>query len=88
MHQLRREPLCAYCKLEGRVEVATVVDHIKAHGGDQASFWDTTNLQSLCEPHHNEKTRAEQDAKRPLMKGCDTAGMPLDKRHWAYDERS
>lgn len=48
---LSAHPLCAEC---GRL--ATVVDHIKAHKGDQDLFWDTSNHQSLCETCHNKKT--------------------------------
>jgi shikimate kinase len=33
-------------------EVATVVDHIKPHRGDQALFWDKNNWQPLCTHCH------------------------------------
>ena len=36
--------------------MATVVDHIKPHRGDQKLFWDRSNWQPLCEHHHNVKT--------------------------------
>jgi 5-methylcytosine-specific restriction protein A len=45
------------CMIEGRVTTANQVDHIKpkAKGGTD----DETNLQSLCEAHHTQKTIEE-----------------------------
>ena len=57
---LQEHPLCIECEGEGRTEVATVVDHILPHKGDQALFWDPSNWQPLCRFHHNRKT-ASQD---------------------------
>ena len=56
--QLRREPLCRICALNGAAAAATEVDHIqpKAKGGAD-SF---ENLQSLCKPCHSKKTMAER----------------------------
>jgi 5-methylcytosine-specific restriction protein A len=53
---LALNPLCAKCLAVGRTTAATVVDHVKPHRGDKALFWDTTNWQALCTPHHNQKT--------------------------------
>lgn len=51
---LRQHPLCVPCGAEGRIEPATVVDHIKAHKGDQVLFWDDeNNWRSSCKPHHD-----------------------------------
>ncbi|MDC8992498.1 HNH endonuclease signature motif containing protein [Mycobacterium marinum] len=46
------------CEHPGCRRPMTNVDHIKplAEGGDQYSW---SNLQSLCDAHHKEKTRAE-----------------------------
>lgn len=54
MH-LAEHPLCVHCKQEGRVTVATEVDHIQplADGGTN----DSDNLQSLCKSCHSRKTR-------------------------------
>ena len=49
-------PLCVHCKAEGRIERATVVDHIVDHKGDRERFWDKSNLQALCVTHHSRKT--------------------------------
>lgn len=86
-HQLKLQPLCAHCKLKGKVEPATVVDHIIAHKGDLARFWDTTNLQSLCTSCHDRKTRDEKEQAKPFIRGTRPDGMPVDKRHWAWQDR-
>lgn len=53
---LDKHPCCAECQRQGFVEVSTVVDHIEPHRGDQKLFWDESNWQALCKPHHDEKT--------------------------------
>jgi len=50
---LRKNPLCVECLKEGRVEPATVVDHIEPHRGDHEKFWNEDNFQSLCKRCHN-----------------------------------
>ena len=52
-------PFCVKCYEEGHITMATVVDHIIPHRGDQKLFWDRGNWQSLCEHHHNVKTMTE-----------------------------
>lgn len=56
---LHSHPLCVACEQQNRVTPASVVDHIKAHKGDQDLFWDTSNWQSLCQSCHNSKTAKE-----------------------------
>jgi hypothetical protein len=42
-------------------------------------------LTSLCESHHNAKTRAEQLGERDwMLRGCDVRGYPLDRNHPWY----
>lgn len=54
-------PLCVMCSAEARTMAASVVDHIKPHRGDQTLFWDRTNWQPLCKPHHDsDKARQER----------------------------
>lgn len=53
---LRRNPLCAKCEAEGVQRPATVVNHIRAHKGDQALLWDPANHEPLCKPHHDRIT--------------------------------
>ena len=51
-------PLCKVCL--PMAVAATVVDHIVAHKGDKALFWDSANnWQPLCKPCHDRKTATE-----------------------------
>jgi 5-methylcytosine-specific restriction protein A len=56
--QLRREPLCRDCKVEGRVTIAKVADHVtpRRQGGSD----DPSNLQSQCWRHHQRKRQQER----------------------------
>jgi len=64
---LRAHPLCRYCEREGRVEAATIVDHIVPHQGDKELFWRESNWQSLCKPCHDSvKSKEESEARRAL----------------------
>lgn len=57
---LAENPLCVYCRRIGRVEAATVVDHIKPHRGDEQLFWDEGNWQPLCASCHSSIKQAEE----------------------------
>src|SRR5262249_6732878 len=46
-HQLRSQPLCEMCLKDGRINAATIADHIEPHKGDQQKFF-FGELQSLC----------------------------------------
>jgi hypothetical protein len=50
--QLRVEPLCAICSLNGTATTATIVDHVEPHRGDWNAFIGG-RLQSLCAPCHD-----------------------------------
>jgi 5-methylcytosine-specific restriction enzyme A len=70
--QLQREPICRFCKRDGRITEANTVDHVTPHRGDKALFFDRENLQSLCKPcHSSEKQRLEKET----IKGCDEKGI-------------
>lgn len=56
---LARHPLCVHCEAEGRVTPATDLDHRVPHKGDMRLFWDSSNWQPLCKPHHSAKTARE-----------------------------
>ena len=43
---------------------AQVVDHIEAHRGDQALFWNKANWQALCTSHHSADKQREEAAQR------------------------
>ena len=80
-YQLRKEPTCRYCEAQGRIEAATVVDHIKAHKGDESLFYDENNLQSLCKQHHDSAKQKEEN--RDIVIGGDIEGFPIDDgHHW------
>lgn len=75
---LRNNPLCRFCERDGRIEVATVVDHIKAHEGSQELFWDETNWQPLCKPCHDSEKKRIENGGRTVAIGLD--GWPADPR--------
>lgn len=49
----RANPLCIGCQALGLLKLATVVDHIEPHKGNQALMWDASNWQPCCAWHHN-----------------------------------
>jgi hypothetical protein len=49
-------PICA-TKACG--QLATIVDHIRRHNGDQALFWDQANWQPLCFECHARKSPSD-----------------------------
>jgi len=56
---LAKHPLCVECEREGKVVVATDLDHIIPHRGDQVLFWRESNWMALCKPCHSKKTATE-----------------------------
>lgn len=56
---LAQHPVCKHCESEGLTVLATVVDHVRPHKGDQALFWSTENWQPLCKACHDRKTATE-----------------------------
>lgn len=56
---LSAHPLCAKCEAKGRVTQATVVNHKVAHRGDWSLFWDSSNWEPLCKPHHDSDAQRE-----------------------------
>lgn len=78
---LMSNPLCVYCKGDGRVEIATVVNHVIPHKGDQALFWDESNWAAVCKPHHDSTIAREEY--RGVRIGGDETGQPIDPHsHW------
>jgi 5-methylcytosine-specific restriction protein A len=77
--QLAAEPLCRYCRQQGRLSAASVADHITPHKGDPTLFWG--ELQSLCKPCHD---GAKQELERTgRLRGAAADGTPLDPgHHW------
>jgi 5-methylcytosine-specific restriction enzyme A len=83
--QRMREPLCRMCLEQGKIEPATIADHIVPHRGDPDLFWSGA-LQSLCYFHH-ETTKREMERKGyHTTIGAD--GWPIDPQHPANRGRS
>jgi 5-methylcytosine-specific restriction endonuclease McrA len=61
---IEAHPLCEYCKREGRVTAATVVDHSTPHRGDMTIFWERTKWVSLCTNCHSSVKQLEENADR------------------------
>jgi 5-methylcytosine-specific restriction endonuclease McrA len=72
--QLKRDPWCRMHAAKGEQVGASHVDHIKAHRGNRALFFDATNLQSLCVSCHN-KVKQAHERSRFVPVGTD--GWPL-----------
>lgn len=76
LRYLKEKPFCAYCEKQGRITVATVVDHITPHKGDKNLFWDPENWQPLCATHHSAAKQREEHAGAPREIGAD--GWPIE----------
>jgi|SRR5579872_6436534 len=79
--QLTREPLCRSCARRGQTVAAVVADHVKAHRGDPALFWDRENLQSLCQACHDGPKQRED--RLGFSTEVDADGWPVDPHHRA-----
>jgi 5-methylcytosine-specific restriction enzyme A len=75
--QLKKEPLCRYCRKVGKATEASVADHITPHRGDPVKF--EGPLMSLCPPCHNRVKKLEEGGKGVI--GGDTQGNPIDPNH-------
>lgn len=76
---LQANPLCVYCQEDGRIEPATVVNHVIPHKGDQTLFWDQENWAAVCRLHHDSTIAREEN--RGVRIGGDESGMPIDPNH-------
>src|ERR1035437_4947759 len=56
----RDKYLCVACLADGRATPAVDVDHIIPLNVDPARRLDLSNTQSLCRPHHREKTEIDK----------------------------
>ena len=61
---LALEPMCRTCSAMGINNVATDVDHVIPHEGNDSLFWDRANMQPLCHRCHSSKTMHETRAKK------------------------
>jgi 5-methylcytosine-specific restriction endonuclease McrA len=82
---LQQNPRCVDCKAAGKLMAASDVDHIRPHQGDRRLFWDRENWAARCKGCHSSKTRLDEaevaTGRRPIKRGCDSSGFPLDGRH-------
>ena len=85
---LSRNPCCALCLAQGRVEPATVVDHVQPWRSMEspAAFWDRANWQPLCTSCHSGTKQSLE--KTGHLRGSDVNGAPLDPRHPWFREES
>ena len=89
LQKFQRNPLCEACLQVGEIVPATAVDHRTPISQDSRkkrsaaeAFPPLDQLASLCDSHHNAKTRAEQLGETDWMrKGCDIFGRPNDRDH-------
>lgn len=82
--QLRQHPLCKMCEAEGRLEPATVVDHVVPHRGDRQLFF-YGEVQSLCATCHDGAKRMVEERGYDTAIGAD--GFPKDRNHPFYLDR-
>lgn len=58
--RLQEHPFCESCDLEGTATLGEVTDHrLPPTSPTDPLFWDPTNHQTLCKPHHDAKTARE-----------------------------
>jgi predicted kinase len=80
--QLQNRPLCAMCKINGRIKAASIAHHIVPHLGDWEAFR-TGELESLCKECHD--SLGQFHDKHGYSKACDINGKPIDPEHPAFD---
>ena len=59
---LAKDPFCVLCLSEGIATPSTVADHIIPHKGDEALFWDKSNIRGVCKPHHDSDIQSDEHA--------------------------
>ncbi|WP_057745739.1 HNH endonuclease [Liquorilactobacillus capillatus] len=57
---LENNPVCVKCYEDGVIRKADVVDHVQEVKDNWSRRLDESNLQALCNVHHNAKTRNER----------------------------
>ncbi len=77
--QLLAEPLCRTCKAEGKITIATVVDHVERHFGDPTKFWHG-ELQSVCRDCHEGRKKLFEARGYARDVNAET-GWPTDSAH-------
>jgi 5-methylcytosine-specific restriction protein A len=75
--QLARHPLCARCKKQGRITIATVCHHVDPETKKTAFF--AGPFESSCAPCHDGPIQSEEKLGFSTQMGAD--GWPIDARH-------
>lgn len=81
----RDKGLCQVCKREGRVGMAQAVDHIvpkaeaKRLRWSQAKMDHPSNLQAICQPHHDQKSAEETGRSYNPKVEIGLDGWPVEK---------
>jgi len=71
------------CLAKGKVEPATLADHVIPHRGDPQLFW-LGELQSLCGScHSSDKALLERGIVKQFDNDIGNDGWPTDPRHSA-----
>lgn len=70
--QLKREPLCRFCKAKDIITEANTVDHVNPHRGNIDKFFSRSNLCSLCKSCHSS---IKQKIEKSGEFGCDERGF-------------
>ncbi len=76
--QLQREPLCRYCKDEGKIVAATVCNHKVPHKGNWQLFIDPKNHESSCAPHHDSLIQSYERTGR-MKPAIGPDGWPVER---------
>jgi 5-methylcytosine-specific restriction protein A len=79
--QLSREPLCAACKIEGRINQANHVDHVFPWAAIGAQAFTRNLFQSLCPECHGIKSGLE---KRGVFRHYTDRARDLTLKDYAY----
>jgi 5-methylcytosine-specific restriction protein A len=75
---LAEEPLCVLCKVEGRTEPSTCVDHVVPFNGNWDLFVRRDNLRGLCATCNSKKANTtDRDDPTPPGRGPDRPRFTL-----------
>lgn len=76
---LAEHPMCVMCEEQGVLRGATIVDHITPHRGDMELFWEPSNWQALCKPHHDGAKQSMEHT--GILRGASVDGLPTCPNH-------
>ena len=65
--------------------LASVVDHIDPHKGDERKFWNARNLQSMTKQCHDKFKQSQEKGGAGFDMGSNADGTPLNPDHPWYN---